>query len=176
MRPERRGGRDHRWIGQELSAFGLPMHLRLSDELEASRRIKALIAGALASRAIGAPVADGFAKVRLGVELAELWCAPSPAGAPGPFVAQVALQLHALHMPRGEVWHSERFAARVDGAANCAVALRRLLDRTSDDLAAAFGRAPLRDRLLGSAPPPPVVEPPPPPVDMAPPAELPRDL
>ena len=124
VRPERRGGRDHRWIGQELSAFGLPMHLRLSDELEASRRMKALVAGALASRAIGAPVANGFAKVRLGVELAELWCAPAPAGERGPFLAQVALVMHALHMPRGEVWHSERLAARVDGAANCAVALR----------------------------------------------------
>lgn len=146
VRPDRRGGRDHREIGRELSAFGLPLSLRLVDELEPSRKIRVLVQGALASRGIGAPIAESFAAVRVGVEISDLWCAPDE----GAFAAQGAISLHVLTMPRGEPGASERFTGRVDHQSNCAVAFRRLLDAMSNELASAFGRADLRDRLLGN--------------------------
>lgn len=146
VRPERRGGRDHRLIGNELSAIGVPMHLRLRDELETSRRLRALVEAALATRGIGAPVANAFTKVRLGVEIGELWCAATESGG---YAAQAALVVHVLGMPRGEVFATERFAHRVEEKRNCAVAYRALLDVMTEQLAGAAGQSPLRELLLG---------------------------
>lgn len=146
VRPERRGGRDHRLIGNELSAIGVPLQLRLSDELETSRRLRALVEGALATRGIGAPVANAFTKIRLGVEIGELWCSATESGG---YAAQAALLVHVLGMPRGEVFATERFAHRVDEQRNCAVAYRALLDVMSEKIAGAAGQSPLRELLLG---------------------------
>ena len=138
----------------------------MKDELEPSRRIRALVGDALASRGFLPPVAGTFSKVEVGVEIAELWCAPPPVeGEVRPlagvkFDAMVALDLRVLAMPRGESWAQRRLVGKVAAAPNCAQAFRQLLDGMSRDVAAALSDATLRDRLLGTPPPPP--DPPPP--------------
>jgi hypothetical protein len=78
-REPKKGGDDHRAIGVETGAFGIPDTVRLPSPDEAASALRGLVAQAALAAGVGvSPPGDTSATAKVVVELQTLWCTGYP--------------------------------------------------------------------------------------------------